>query len=446
VKALELFAGAGGAALGLEAAGCESLACVELDKDAASTLALAGLPAVHGDVRELDQYIGMMPDLLWSSFPCQARSTAGKRQGAEDERGGDMWKATVEVIDFTEPWWFIGENVVGLTLHRGECDDGCAGPERCPAAYLDRVILADLRRRFGWVGTRILNASDYGVPQHRRRLIIVAGPAPIDWPAPTHGKPTAQVDLFGRQLRPWVTVRQALGLKGELGGMRNTEASPRQERPAPTDEPSPTVGGKGNAMYSPAPRVIGGGTNPRSPGEAEKRSYRDISDEPCTTIAASQIGNAGPWIEYGRGREGGIQFEQHTLDEPSCALRGSPGGSTQPYLSTKASSEPWRLDRPAPTVTTTEVKGTRGDNMNRDLGGGKRSGGADRASDALWLATGRRRLTVEECAALQGFPAGHPFSGTKTSRFRQVGNAVPPRLAEVVARAVIGKQEELEEE
>ena len=376
MKAIELFAGAGGAALGLEAAGIEALRCVELDQDAAAALAAAGFPAIRGDVRDLAHYGVLSPDLIWSSFPCQAWSTAGKRKGAEDERGGDMWKATVEVIDHTKPTWLIAENVVGLTLHRKECDDGCAGPQKCPAAYLDRVILGDLRARFPWAGTRILNASDYGVPQHRRRLIIVAGPTPIDWPEPTHGKPTTQVDLFGRQLKPWATVRQALGLEGELGGMRNTEANPSQERPAPTSEPAPTIGGKGNAMFS--SRVIGGGSNPRNSGESEKRSYRDISDEPCTTIAAVQIGNAGPWIEYGRGREGGIKFERHSVD-------------------------------------------------------------------ALRLATGRRRLTVQECAALQGFPAGHPFSGTKTSQYRQVGNAVPPRLAEVVARAVISKQAELEE-
>ena len=53
------------------------------------------------------------------------------------------------------------------------------------------------------------------------------------------------------------------------------------------------------------------------------------------------------------------------------------------------------------------------------------------------MATGRRRLTVAEVATLQGFPPDHPWRGTKTSRYRQVGNAVPPRLAEVVARVIM---------
>lgn len=67
---------------------------------------------------------------------------------------------------------------------------------------------------------------------------------------------------------------------------------------------------------------------------------------------------------------------------------------------------------------------------------GAQRGGPDRASDALWLATGRRRATVEEVAAIQAFPAGYPFQGTVDARYRQVGNAVPPPLAEAIGRAV----------
>ena len=435
MKVLELFAGAGGAALGLENAGCEHLACVELDEDACDTLRAAGLPAVHGDVRDLSLYVGLQADLLWSSFPCQAWSTAGKRKGADDDRNG--WPWTVKAIDFVEPIWFVGENVVGLTNHKGACNRGrkCMGKKKCPAAYFHEVILSDLERRFDWVGWTVLNSSSFGVPQHRRRVFIVAGPHPIKWPEPTHGKPDNQVSLFGDSVLPWVSVRDALGLGGEilsmlndggktggnlgartvdqpsptvracqgtglshqiaLDGSRNSDNNPKQERPRPITEPAPTINGKGNQML----RVIGGGRNPQSAEVADKRNYRDLTDEPCTTIPASQIGNAGPWVVAG--------------------------------------SEPWRLDAPAPTVTTTEVKGTRGKHMNKKLACGKVSGGVDRASDVLWLATGRRRLTVEECARLMDFPEGHPFQGTKQSRYRQVGNAVTPIVAQKIAEQIM---------
>lgn len=345
---VELFAGAGGAALGLGAAGFAHLACVEHDADACATLRAAGLPCVEGDVRDPDLYdpawIGC--DLLWASFPCQAWSTAGKREGAKDERNG--WPWTVDAIDRLRPRWFAAENVAGLLTHRGGCAFRCLGPDECPRAYFDNAILTQLRERFEWVGFRVLNASSFGVPQHRRRVIIVAGPHAIDWPEPTHGKPSGQGDLFGRALLPWVTVAKALGIVGHIRTEQTGAVA------TPCSSCASTISGAGN-MYS----------------------YR-------ANPGARASKNAGQWIEYRRGRDGGARYERHSVTEPACALRGSEGGSTQPFLSPS-----------------------------------------------------RRRLTVEECATLQDFPAGHPFQGTKTARYRQVGNAVPPKLAEVVGRAIL---------
>ena len=99
--------------------------------------------------------------------------------------------------------------------------------------------------------------------------------------------------------------------------------------------------------------------------------------------------------------------------------------------------KPWQTpawsSRPAPTVSTAEVRGTRASAKS----GWMFNGGPDRASDALFLATGRRRLTIAECATLKAFPDGYPFQGPSEARYRQIGNAVPPPLAAAVLSAVV---------
>jgi site-specific DNA-cytosine methylase len=230
-RCLELFAGAGGAALGLGAAGLEHAALCEWDRHACATLRAAGLgPVVEGDVRDLAAIAavaGERVDVLWSSFPCQAWSTAGARKGAHDGRNG--WPWTVDALDRFKPAWFLGENVRGLLLHRSGCTAaggqrglfGTAPAEDCPGCYFERVILPDLRARFAHVGWWLLDAADYGVPQHRRRVILWAGPAPLEEPVPTHGPGRAQ---------GWVSMREALGLGPDVVPMTVGGAGQTTER------------------------------------------------------------------------------------------------------------------------------------------------------------------------------------------------------------------------
>ena len=365
---IDLFAGAGGASIGLRNAGFHHELCIEKDKDAASTLLAAGLPGIHGDVRDLSHYENLKKvDLMWASPPCQAFSTAGKRQGALDERNG--WPWTLDVIDHLQsrgigPEYVICENVPGMTYHVTDCDR--SDVLSCAGCYWEGWVQPEFRKRFYWVGTVMLNAADFGVPQFRRRVFLVAGPRPIPWPQKTHCSPDKinQQTMFGPVMKPWVSIGAALGIDST---------------------------------------VIDGGRNPTS-SEDDKRTYRDITNEPSTTVAAVQIGNAGPFV---------------LTDKKETQGTGVPG------------SESWRLDAPSPAVTCRDYKGPR--HLKFDPTRGPMT-----APDALWRGAARRKLTWRECSKLQGFPDDHPFQGdTQVSLYRQVGNAVCPVVSEVLGQCVM---------
>ncbi|MEK9908795.1 MAG: DNA cytosine methyltransferase [Candidatus Thalassarchaeaceae archaeon] len=156
---LELFAGAGGMALGFERAGLESVALVEIDKDACATLRKnrPGWNVLHQDVSEVD-FSKFDVDVVSGGFPCQAFSYAGKGLGFEDTRG-TLFFEFARAIKESKPKIFIGENVEGLKSH----DDGRT------LRTMVRV-LTDL----GYdLQMKVLNATDYSVAQKRKRVFLI---------------------------------------------------------------------------------------------------------------------------------------------------------------------------------------------------------------------------------------------------------------------------------
>ncbi|MBJ7330467.1 MAG: DNA cytosine methyltransferase [Solirubrobacteraceae bacterium] len=179
LTSVEVCAGAGGQALGLEQAGFDHLACVEIDARACETLRLnrPGWNVVEGDLRavvesgSLREHEGC--DLLAGGVPCPPFSLAGKQLGADDER--DLFPAILDLADQLAPRAVMIENVRGLlgakfTDYRRD--------------VLER--LTDLGySRAEW---ELLQAADYGVPQLRPRAILVALRDDVDgewfWPQP----------------------------------------------------------------------------------------------------------------------------------------------------------------------------------------------------------------------------------------------------------------------
>lgn len=167
-KSIELFAGAGGLAIGLEKAGFSHIGLVEFNKAAAETL-IANRPkwnVLCEDVekvagRDLEKEFGIKRgklDLLSGGAPCQSFSYAGKRLGLEDVRG-TMFYHYATFLHKLQPKVFLFENVKGLLSH----DKG--------KTY--RTILNIFEDEGYEVFYRVLNAWDYGNPQKRERLITV---------------------------------------------------------------------------------------------------------------------------------------------------------------------------------------------------------------------------------------------------------------------------------
>lgn len=181
---MEICTGAGGQALGLERAGFDHEACVEIDASACETVR-SNRPWWNMQQADMLEWSGAAykgVDLLAGGVPCPPFSKAGKQLGSEDER--NLFPRAIELVDEIRPRAVMFENVRGLMdavfdTYRNDVDHQ----------------LRSMGYRPGW---RLLNASDYGVPQLRPRVVFVAlhksvaadfeWPKPLSTPPPTVGE------------------------------------------------------------------------------------------------------------------------------------------------------------------------------------------------------------------------------------------------------------------
>jgi DNA (cytosine-5)-methyltransferase 1 len=312
---IDLFAGAGGLSLGLKAASFLTVAAVERDADAVDTFSKnVGADCIFKhDIREINfkRFKGI--DLVAGGPPCQPFSTGGLRKGRNDDR--DMLAEFVRVVLEVEPQAFLMENVPGLASStHGE--------------YL-REVLSPLFERFHIAEPMVLNASRYGAPQNRKRMVVV-GLADREFKmAPGNDRIVPAGDVLG---------------------------------PKPLGEPNET-----KVIYAKNP---------------------DLRPNPYH----GQLFNGG-----GRAID---------LDRPAPTMLASAGGNKTHFLDIGKHVPPYHTHL---------------------LGGGKPKFGE--LPDA-------RRLTVAECAALQTFPTEMKFSGSRSSQYKQIGNAVPVKLAAIVGQCL----------
>lgn len=160
-RVVELFAGAGGLALGLEAAGLQCVLLNDNDKHACQTLKhnRPHWNVIHGDVREIDFSAYAGADVVTGGFPCQAFSYAGKKLGFEDARG-TLFFEFARAVKTIKPLLCVGENVRGLLKHDG-------------GKTLEGMISILDEIGYRVLPPKILKAIFYRVPQKRERLLIV---------------------------------------------------------------------------------------------------------------------------------------------------------------------------------------------------------------------------------------------------------------------------------
>jgi DNA (cytosine-5)-methyltransferase 1 len=394
---VELFAGAGGASVGLHRAGFRSLLAVEWDDEAHATLAAAGLSdrTANCDVRKMEIYDGLegKVDLLWASPPCQAWSTAGKRLGAFDDRNG--WPWTLDVVDKLRPRWVLCENVTGLINHQSGCpvvagkardggaldlfqedvDDSQVGlppAEDCPGCYWERVVLPEFRKRYAHVDWEVVNSADYGVPQRRERVILMAGPENPGWPEKTHSLDRLAYEKF---------VDDSYWTLHHL---------PKVNRMSPAEKACNLLSVPRGAAWV---------------------TVHDV----FSSLPPDASGYAGLWVQ---------PHQLARTERFRKMLDGVVNPSDDESL--------WDLNLVAQTVA-----------MNPHMPSDTvtcRRGGAKTNDALIWNDGGKLRyLTIPEVAAIQAFPSDHPWQGSKSAKYKQVGNAVPPPVAEVLGKVVAAR-------
>ncbi|MEM7730597.1 MAG: DNA cytosine methyltransferase [Pseudomonadota bacterium] len=381
MRAIELFAGAGGLSVGISKAGFIPAHIVEWDRDCQKTLTAnrkARLAAtkkwpsqISSDVREVSfvEYEDQIT-LVSGGPPCQPFSVGGRHKAQADQR--DMFPEAVRAVREVRPQAFVFENVRGLTRERFssyyeyvklqmQYPELVANEDEDWSTHLRRLerhhtaTRGDRGLEYRLV-TEVLNAADYGVPQKRHRVFFVGfrNDLGVEWsfPEATH----SQDALLWDQHKGDYFERREVRKADQWANMERAKARASRLDGKPETKPWRTVRD-----------AIAGLPDPEKDPEAA-RNHRNHSFQPG---ARSYPGHTGS-----------------PLDEPAKALKagvhGVPGGENM-------------LTRPDGSV---------------------------------------RYFTVRESARIQTFSDSYRITGVWSEAMRQLGNAVPVTLAEVVARDV----------
>ena len=455
-RALELCSGCGGMSLGMEAAGFDLLAHVEFDDTAAASYALNFRPPVEAqetawslsrdmvtsDAATLVSEIGLGGavvehfDVLAAGLPCQAfarigrsklRSVTGDNEAYVNDPRAKLYQRFLQYVDAVQPVAILVENVPDILNHGGH---------NVPEEICQTLETMGYNARY-----TLLNAAYYGVPQMRERLFLVAVDSSLgfmpDFPEPSHAA----------TLPSGYDNARSIALKHvPAGGWRFAEIPrPRQGLPAAISV---------RAALGDLPRIT---EHFSAPTDMRRRkltdwlpyvSFTDLSPY-ATKMRAwpgrrkSHAGTDGHLVRitprdfeiFRRMKHGGDYPHAGTIAEmifkeklEALAIQPSQGSAkweelrakhVPPYDPSKFPNKWWKLSPSLLSRTLTAHMGK------------------DTYSHIHWDSRQKRTISVREAARLQSFPDSFRFAGSMNAAFRQIGNAVPPLLAEAVARQLM---------
>ena len=392
-RVISLFSGAGGMDLGFINAGFDIVWANDFFKEAVESYKKnISEDIVFGDITKIES--SEMPDdidLVIGGLPCQGFSVANTKRSMKDERNF-LYKEMLRVIDAKKPKFFVAENVKGiLSMKKGKVFE---------------MIKKDFKKLGYNVDAKLLNAAEYGVPQARERVVIIGNRIGVDNPYPTATHWVDSKKYESKEgLKDPVTVEETIGFLSDVR---------LSEKPITLDN--------GMVIYN---HMAATNVYDKFWGRKYKVKQEDICD--YLKMWRDKAGYTTKKVDdhFGYKYTAGHWFRK---DNHSGSIpKPSDWWELKKILGFDS-----KYDKKVTTMVEKEIK------FEQSL----RITNWDRPSDTITATSPEihinreRRLSARECAMLQTFPMDYEFVGSLNVVYKQIGNAVPVKLAEQIAKGI----------
>jgi DNA (cytosine-5)-methyltransferase 1 len=389
LRVLDTFAGAGGFSLGFAMAGCEAIGAIESDAWAASTFAFNHPEAVvlTRDIKAVSDselrsaFANAPPDILLGGPPCQGFSICRKNPGDPTDPRNSLFVEFLRVAKVLEPGLVVMENVPNIERSRNKTGE-----------MVIQIIARELTALGYHTSYIVLEATDFGVPQIRRRLFIVGSTSPLrqPFPLPTHTTRAGSGDFFAPKLQPCPSLWDAISDLPPLAAGQGSETQ---------DYCLPPLN-----QYQAALREGSTAIFNHTAMKHTKRMVERFTSMSCGQSASDVPKHLGPLRRSGGGQVSGRAYDQNNR-------RMHP-------------------DRPCHTVPASFYANFVHPYQHRNFT--PREGARIQSFPDWYVFKGKPTVVSHKLLAREG-----RTEETHLCQYSQIGNAVPPLLAHALAKHLL---------